>query len=58
MPEDKKPASKVGEAKVKVKITGEHGHEHAGRHYAKGETLEVEPNIAELIEQFGSGSRV
>ena len=44
---------------VRVKITHENGHRHAGEKYPQGAEIDVSPHDAEIIvDQFKVGERV
>lgn len=62
MATEDKPADKAKQAeaaKVKVKITSENGHRHAGEKYPKGAVVPVSEADAKLIvETFKVGERV
>lgn len=59
MATEDKPADKAKPAKVKVKITSENGHRHAGEKHPKGAVISVSEADAKLIvETFKVGERV
>jgi hypothetical protein len=62
MATEDKPADKAKQAepaKVKVKITSENGHRHAGEKYSKDKIISVSEADAKLIvETFKVGERV